>query len=301
MRAIPPALAARLGQGATTLCRCWALRRRDGLVLGFTDHDRDLTLSGVTYAARTGLEAAEASAELGFAVGGGEVAGALTSAGITEADVAAGLYDGAGVETWLVDWAEPEARLLLDVATLGEIRRIGTAFVAELRGLMHRLDVTVGRSFRAACDAELGDARCGVALSDPRFRTTGTVRSVPEPGRLAVTLAADFAADFAAGWFSGGRLAWDGGANAGGAADLRAHRRDGEAVILDLWERPPRAVAPGDAFTLTAGCDKSLAACRDKFANTLNFQGFPHMPGNDFVLRAAPEAGIRLDGSSLFR
>ncbi len=297
MRAIPPTLATRMERGATTLCRCWALRRRDGLVLGFTDHDRDLLVSGVTYAARTGLEAAEASAELGFAVGGGEVAGALTSAGITEVDVAAGLYDGAGVETWLVDWAEPEARLLLDVASLGEIRRAGGAFVAELRGLMHRLDATTGRSFRSGCDAELGDTRCRVALADPRIRTTGTVRAVPEPARFAVALAADFAGD----WFSGGRLAWESGANAGLVCDLREHRREGDAVILDLWERPPRDVAPGHGFTLTAGCDKSLAACRDKFANTLNFQGFPHMPGNDFVLRSAPDAHVRLDGSSLFR
>ena len=297
MRAIPPRLAARLEDGATTLCRCWALRRRDGLVLGFTDHDRDLILGGVTYAARSGLEAAEASAELGFAVGGGEVAGALTSAGITEADIAAGLYDGAGVETWLVDWVEPEARLLLDMATLGEIRREGAAFVAELRGLMHRLDVTVGRSFRTACDAELGDARCRVDPANPRFRTTGTVRAVPEPGRLTVALAGSFAA----GWFSGGRLTWDAGANAGQAADLRGHARDGDTVDLDLWDPPPRPSAPGDVFTLVAGCDKSLSTCRDKFANTLNFQGFPHMPGNDFVLRPGPETGARLDGSSLFR
>ena len=297
MRTIPPALAARLEGGATTLCRCWALRRRDGLVLGFTDHDRDLTFSGVTYAARTGLEAAEASAELGFAVSGGEVAGALTSAGITGADVAAGLYDGAGIETWLVDWREPSSRILLDVASLGEIRQSGGAFVAELRGLMHRLDAQTGRSFRAACDAQVGDSRCRVSLADPRYRAAGTVSSALESDRLAVTLVGDFAA----GWFSGGRLAWEGGINAGHAADLRTHLYLGEGTILELWEPPPRPVRAGDAFSLTAGCDKRLVTCRDKFANTLNFQGFPHMPGNDFVLRAAPDAGGRLDGSSLFR
>lgn len=296
MRTVPPALAARLKGGATTLCRCWALRRRDGLVLGFTDHDRDLAVAGVTYAARTGLEAAEASAELGFAVSGGEVAGALTSAGITAGDVAAGLYDGAGVETWLVDWREPVARILLDVASIGEIRQAGEAFVAELRGLMHRLDVQTGRSFRAACDAQIGDTRCRVDLADPRFRASGTVRDAPEPDRLEVILTGDFPS----GWFVGGRLVWDGGANAGLAADLRSHR-GGEEATLELWEAPPRPAAPGDAFYITAGCDKSLATCREKFANALNFQGFPHMPGNDFVLRAAPDAGARLDGSSLFR
>ena len=297
MRDLPPALAAHLAEGATTLCRCWALHRRDGLALGFTDHDRDLALGGLTCAARTGLEAAEAAAELGFAVGGGEVAGALTAAGITEADIAAGLYDGAGVETWLVNWAAPEARLLLDVATIGEIRRAGAAFVAELRGLMHRLDVAVGRTFRAACDAELGDPRCRVDLADPRYRGTGTVLAVPEPGRLTVALAAAFAP----GWFAGGRLAWTGGANLGLPADLRGHAVTGTLVTLELWEPPPRAVAAGDPFTLTAGCDKAFATCRQKFSNAVNFQGFPHMPGNDFVLRAAPDADARLDGASLFR
>jgi len=153
MRDIGPALAARLEAGATTLCRCWTLRRADGAVLGFTDHDRDIPLNGTLHAARTGLEAAEASAELGFAVSGGDVSGALTSLGLTEADIAGGLYDGASVETWLVDWSEPSARLLLDVARIGEVRRAGTAFVAELRGLMDELDVERGRTYRATCDA----------------------------------------------------------------------------------------------------------------------------------------------------
>lgn len=289
MRDLPPAFAAHLAEGATTLCRCWTLARRDGARLGFTDHDRDLVLDDLTHLARTGLEAAEASAELGFAVSGGDVAGALTALGLTEADIAGGLYDGAAVETWLVDWRAPETRLLLDVGTLGEIRRAGEAFVAELRGLADRLEAERGRSFRATCGADLGDARCRVDLAG--FRTTGTVAGSPEPGTLAVALAATFPD----GLFAGGRLAWTGGANAGAVADVRRQ----EGARLELWEAPARAIAPGDAFRLTAGCDKHLATCRDRFANALNFQGFPHMPGNDFVVAGTAQAG--LDGGSLFR
>ncbi|GJE56701.1 DUF2163 domain-containing protein [Methylobacterium thuringiense] len=297
MREIPAALAARLSGGATTLCHCWSLTRRDGLALGFTDHDRDLTRDGLVYTARTGLEAAEASAELGFAVGGGDVAGALSSAGIAPEDVSAGLFDGATVETWLVDWSAPEARLLMDVATIGEIRRAGTAFVAELRGLMHRLDVERGRLYRATCDAELGEPRCGIDLAEGRWRSSGTVLAMSAPARLVVALAGTFAS----GWFAGGRLRWTGGANAGLDADIRAHLRTDAAVTLDLWQPPARAVAPGDGFVLTAGCDKRFATCREKFANGLNFQGFPHMPGNDFVVRPAPGSSAVLDGGSLFR
>lgn len=297
MRDIPAALAAHLAGGSTTLCHCWSLTRRDGLTLGFTDHDRDLAFSGITFAARSGLEAAEASAELGFAVGGGEVAGALTSLGIADADVAGGLYDAAGIETWLVDWTDPGTRLLLDVGTIGEIRRAGTAFVAELRGLMDRLDEERGRTFRATCGADLGDARCRVDLADARYRTTGTVLAPATPGDLPATLAGIFAA----GTFTGGRLIWDSGANAGLANDVRAHRQAEGGVRIELWQEPPRAMAAGDRFTLTAGCDKRLSTCAAVFANAVNFQGFPHMPGNDFVISAIPGSSTALDGGSLFR
>jgi uncharacterized phage protein (TIGR02218 family) len=33
------------------------------------------------------------------------------------------------------------------------------------------------------------------------------------------------------------------------------------------------------------GCDKRLETCRDRFANTLNFRGEPHLPGNDLLTR----------------
>ena len=55
----------------------------------------------------------------------------------------------------------------------------------------------------------------------------------------------------------------------------------------------------GDELTVTAGCDRRFSTCRAKFANAVNFRGFPHIPGNDFVLKA-PKAGDTLDGRPLF-
>ena len=162
---------------------------------------------------------------------------------------------------------------------------------------MYRLDSEQGRLYRATCDAELGDARCRVNLSDARWRTSGTVASVLEPARLRVSLDDTVAG----GWFSGGVLSWTGGPNDAFTAIVRAHVHDYSGVTLDLWEPPPRAVTSGDAFRLTAGCDKRFSTCRVKFANAANFQGFPHMPGNDFVMRNAQVPGQVLDGGSLFR
>jgi uncharacterized phage protein (TIGR02218 family) len=296
MRQIPASLAAHLSEGVTTLCRCWRLVRRDGVALGFTDHDRDLAFAGTVFAARSGLEAAEASAEVGFAVGGGEVAGALVSAGITEDDIAAGLYDDAAVETWLVNWAAPAERILLDTGDLGEIRRADGAFVAEVRGPMHRLDEERGRLYRATCSADLGDTRCGIDLADSALTATGTVDRTDGALFIAATGLA-----FADGFCTGGRLTFESGANAGLSIEVKAHRRVGSATEFDLWQRAPRPIGEGDSFRLTAGCDKRHATCRAKFANAANFRGFPHMPGNDFVVRVPQQGEPGHDGGSFFK
>lgn len=297
MRDIDPAFAEHLAASATTLCHCWKLLRRDGAVFGFTDHDRDLAFAGVTFTARSGLEPSEVSAELGFAVATSEVAGALSAVSLTEADIVGGLYDDATVETWLVNWADPQGqRLLVDVASIGGIKRTDHAFLAELRGIMHRLDQPQGRLYSLACAADLGDARCGVDLTLPAFRAEGVVTATD--GRLVVQ-ARDLG-DHADGWFTGGRLAWTGGANAGAAVEVKHHRRDQGMHLLTLWQAAPATIAEGDAFTVTAGCDKRHATCRDRFSNTVNFRGFPHMPGNDFVV-TYPREGEGHDGGSFFR
>src|ERR1041384_6712740 len=135
MRPIPSALQAKLDSGVTTLARCWKVTRRDGAVTGFTDHDRDLVVDGVTCRAGTGFAASEATSRFDLSVDGAEISGALADDSLSEADLAAGRYDAASIETWLVDWSEPSLKLLTARGTLGEVKREGNAFTAEVRGL----------------------------------------------------------------------------------------------------------------------------------------------------------------------
>lgn len=293
MRAIPEALADHLAQGATTLCRCWSLTRRDGLVLGFTDHDGPLVFDGATFAATTGLEAAETSAELGFAIGGGDVSGALAASGLNEADLARGLYDDARVTVWLVNWADPAQRLRLDTGFVGEVRRSDGAFTAEVRGLAKAFDEERGRLYLRSCSADLGDARCGVALAPAEAVVTTT------DGRLSLTAAA--LAAFADGYLTGGRLVFTGGSAIGFATEVKRHTATGTDAALELWQALPAAVRPGNSFTVSPGCDKSFATCRAKFGNGSNFRGFPHIPGNDFIIGGVRPGDGALDGGSLFR
>ena len=291
MRAIPDTLAARLG-GATTLCHCWRLVLRDGARLGFTDHDRDLVFDGLTHAAASGLDASEVESALGFAGAGGEVAGALMAAALTEADLAAGRYDGATLETWLVDWQQPEARVLLDIGAIGEASRSDAAFTVEVRSLAQAFDEPRGRLYQSSCSADLGDARCTVALTSAPMRVGASLIAAQSASYLKLS-----ATGLASGWFSGGGL-YAGSQRLG---TIRDHaERDGFAFVA-LWTRLSPVPAVGAALALVAGCDKSFETCRTKFSNHHNFRGFPHMPGNDVALGYVHAGDVVMDGGSLFR
>jgi uncharacterized phage protein (TIGR02218 family) len=280
MRTIPSGLQAKLDSGVTTLARCWILTRRDGEKLGFTDHDENITIDGTVCHAGTGLTASEATARLGLQVDGAEIAGALADESLAEGDLAAGRYDAADVEVHLVDWSDPSLRVLLAKCVLGEIRREGAAFTAELRSLSHRLNEESGRLYTATCSADLGDARCTVDLGDAAFHGSGTVASLAGTSAFRVSgLDA-----FTDGWFSAGRLAFTGGDNAGFAVEVKTHRAALDGVLIELWQATPEPIVVGDTLTVTAGCDKRFATCRDRFANGVNFRGFPQIPGNDFVI-----------------
>ena len=292
MRSIPSALQAKLGSGATTLARCWIVTRRDGVVLGFTDHDRDLTVDGVTCRAGTGFTASEATSRFDLSIDGSEISGAFSDDALTEADLAAGRYDAAEIATWLVDWSDVALKILIARGTLGEVRREGQAFTAELRGLADALAQDNGRLYTARCGADLGDARCRIALTGSTYRGSGAVTAIEGTSIVAVSNLGGFAE----GWFTAGRVVWTSGANAGIAVEVKQHRLVAGKVRLSLWQAMAEPITVGDGFTITAGCDKSFATCRDRFANADNFRGFPQIPGNDFVvsypLPGSPDNGI---------
>ncbi|MBL4646081.1 MAG: beta tubulin [Hyphomicrobiales bacterium] len=294
MRQLNPGLALHLASGATSLCHCWQLTRGDGAVLGFTDHDRDISFGGTIFEAATGLQASEMLARTGFSVGGMEVAGGLISNRISEEDLQAGLYDRAEISIFLVNWNDSSERQLLRNGHIGEVVREDGAFRAEIRGLAQALDQEQGRLYQPLCDADVGDTRCTVNLSAPAFSGTGQVAQTDHSAHVAITgLGA-----FEAGWFTGGLLRFTSGANVGRAVEISQHRKQGGLDHFDLWQPMAAAISVSDAVELRAGCDKRFGTCTAKFSNHLNYRGFPHIPGTDFML-SYPNKGEGNDGSNL--
>lgn len=293
MSEFSPALRAHLERDCTSLCHCWRVLRRDGQAFGFTDHDRRLVVEGQAYEPESGFAQTEARETLGMAIDTVDVEGALSSDALDEAEIAAGLFDGAEVTTLLVNWQEPAQAAVIRKAVIGKIVLADGRFVAELESVAASLDRPNGRHLRRECDARLGDGRCKVDLGESRFNGVGAVLSVSAPGTLLVT-GLD---GFDVGWFSFGEVTWTSGALQGRTGAVIDHRASTEGIELVLTPQDAMA-GPGDAFTIVAGCDRSFATCKAKFANPLNFRGFPHLPGNDAAYGYVTE-GVIFDGKAL--
>ncbi len=272
MKSASPALAAHLAGEVTTLATCWRLERADGWVRGFTDHDRELVVDGLTYVASTGFLPSAIKTASDLSVDNLDVDGFLDDAALRAEDLIAGLFDSARIEVFIVNWADlGQGRLLLRKGFLGEIKRADQRFSAEIRGLSNRLQQTAGKLYSRLCRVDLGSSECGVALG-PRTDTYAVTQVIAADTVRIVTARAT-------GFFTFGKATFTTGANAGAVNEVLLH--DGQTIRL--FVPMPRPIVVGDQVVLVAGCDKTPETCNAKFANILNFRGEPHIPGNDKV------------------
>ncbi|MEP7350528.1 MAG: DUF2163 domain-containing protein [Sphingorhabdus sp.] len=262
----------------TSVAYGWRLERGDGVTLGFTSHDRDVTVDGVLLRSSPGMLPSSIVESIGLETDGLEVNGALTASAIRSDDLASGRWDAARLEIFLFDWSEPEAgKRILAVGELGAVSYSGDAFQAELLGLTRLLDRPVVPQTSPGCRASFCDAGCG--LNPLRYRHVSTV-SLVDDETITLTSAAT------ANVFGYGQLRWLDGPNTGLTADIIANN----ATQLIVARPPHFPVTTGTRIELVEGCDKRLETCATRFANAINFRGEPHLPGNDLLTRY-PGAG----------
>lgn len=273
---------------ATTIARAWMVRRADGMVLGFTDHDASLTFEGIRFLPDHGMSARALVQATGLSVDNSEAEGALSDDAITEKDVLAGRWDGAEVRMWEVDWTRVASRRLIFAGSLGEIARSRGAFRAELRGLSEPLNAARGRVFHPRCSARLGDSNCKRILTGATFMTEASIAKVSDGSVLGFTA---FPA-YGPGWFERGNILVLSGKAEGLHASIKEDvASPGGRREIALWQALGILPDIGDRVRIVAGCDKRAETCRKKFDNFLNFRGFPHIPSEDWIM--APQTGGR--------
>lgn len=287
------ALIQHLLTAATTTCHAWLVVRKDGQTYGFTDHDKDLAFDGVVFKANSGLTAAALQFTSGLAVDNTEVSGALSADGVTEVDLAAGRFDAAAVTTWIVNWADVDQRLIRFRGIFGEIQRGSGAFKVELRSLADLLNQQKGVVYQANCPAVLGDAACRFDLGQPGFTLEASIVGIDIAGAYILKPQPGYPTQ----WFERGRVTVTSGRSTGLHGMVKFDREASDRRTVTLWvdfDLPPQV---GDLITLQAGCDKLAVTCRSKFANFLNYRGFPNVPSTDWVA-SYPVSSQRNDGGS---
>lgn len=251
----------------------WTLRRKDGVVLGFTSHDRDMERGGLTYRAAPGMVPSAISLSASLEADTMDIDGALSNAAITAVDLDAGRWDGAEILLHAANWEDAgDALILIASGTLGTVERKRGAFSAELKTAAHRLDASVVPATSPDCRAMLGDKDCRVDTGP----LTKLVRLASGEGRMV-----EVETVLSAEGYGFGSLRLLCGNNCGLHFPVRA--QDGQRLTLarDL----PEPVAAGMLAEIIQGCDKRLTTCRTRFANAINFRGEPYLPGIDYVTR----------------
>jgi uncharacterized phage protein (TIGR02218 family) len=290
--ALSKELEAHLGTAVTTVARCWKVTRCDGVVYGFTDHDRDIDLGGQNFRADTGMTGQALSQTTGLSVDNTEALGVLNDDAITEKDIRAGRFDGAKVEAWLVNWKDTSQRYLRFRGTVGELAREAGGFRAELNGLSEALNQAQGRVYQTPCSAVLGDGSCRFKLDQPGYQVDLAVGENRDETHFEFTDMGQYPNR----WFERGRFEVLSGQAQGLSGVIKNDRQGDDGIRrVELWEALRAQIETGDIIRLQAGCDKLAHTCRVKFNNFLNFRGFPDIPGEDWLV-SYPKSGGQNDG-----
>lgn len=275
------ALAAHYQQETTTLATLWKITRRDNVVHAFTNHDEPITYGGLIYKTTSTYDAGAIQTNSALGVDDVELVGLLAVDAITAATIEAGLWDKAAVEIVEVNYKDlTMGENVLRFGEIGEIKRDGQQFTAELRGLLQYLQNNIGRVVTSDCDADFGDARC--KYPKETLRITGTVSVVSASHRI-FTVTYPSSGPVPVGTYGIGEITWVTGLNAGLRMEMKSMTAPGVHTLqLDM----PYAIAVGDTFTIVPGCNKigRLGHCKLIYNNYINFRGFEDIPGQAKIL-----------------
>lgn len=256
----------------------WTIKRRDGVVLRFTNHNTNIEYDGAVYEAVGGFDRTALQKPQGLKERNLDLVGMLHSDAITHDDLRAGRYRGAEVSYQLINWKFPWAGFhLYALFWVVEVRFTGESWEAQIAGLTTWLRRQVGGVYGRTCELDLGDSGCKVDLE--ALKVVGEVVA-DSKDRLSFPVQLELLRED--GYFDYGRIEWISGLNDGISAEIKTY--DGPLGGFILRLKMPFDIKEGDLFRAYPGCNKTLQECKDKFDNVLNHRGFPTIPGTDKMM-----------------
>jgi uncharacterized phage protein (TIGR02218 family) len=170
----------------------------------------------------------------------------------------------------VVDWETCDHASLYSGA-IAAIGRDGAGFTAQLQSAKADLDIDPVPRASPSCRARFCGPGCGLSAFGHTVRmAAAAIDHDANTATFDIAVPQDFVR---------GELRWLDGPQTGLAMTIVARR----GAALELGAAIDPAAVPGHRALLRQGCDKTVATCAARFGNAVNFQGEPHLPGNDLL------------------
>jgi len=252
------------------------------LIVAVTDWRGGLTgvpgYPGVTFTHTVGLTASKMQHPSDIDATNLEADFFVNAAGMTEAAIEAGKWDHGAFTLFITN---PNAlnmgQIIKAKGFFGKFEQHDSMFRVELLGINEALHQIIGKVTEDLCDADYGDARCGLNLAARGEVKTGTLTSVTNQYTFRDTGRTE-----GAEYFENGRGAWLTGLNAG--FPFHVDTWNPTTKEFKLRQAAPFLPVAGDTYTVNRGCKKrKVPDCLDR-ANVVNFRATPDVPtGEEFV------------------
>jgi uncharacterized phage protein (TIGR02218 family) len=277
MKRLSPQLQNCLSSKLTTFVYCCYLKLLNGKELGFTDHAENLLINGITYIANNSFQATTIENSANLAVDNLEITATIDSVLLTQQDIICGMYDHAYLEIFIINYqALNTGKILLKSGYIGEVKSQGEQFTAEIRGLSQKLNINLNQLYAPTCRTNLGSKYCKVNLAT--YQTKGTIFKVITNNKFLAT-----GLNPTIGWYNYGLIRFISGLNQNFSMEIKESFESELILMLDM----PYEIKAADEFIITAGCDKQFTTCCNKYNNSINFRGEPHLPGIDEILKTS--------------
>ncbi|HFC8542726.1 TPA: DUF2163 domain-containing protein [Neisseria weaveri] len=187
-----------------------------------------------------------------------------------------GALDGARVlieRVFFSDWQTPVGTVIIFSGRVSDVSGSRSTVRVSVKSDIELLNVSSPRNiYQAGCMRTLYDQGCKV--NRERFTVSGRITAgTNNTTQIHTSLTQND------GWFEQGVIKFTGGRNAGLSRTVKSHK----SGVLTFALRLPHAPTVGDTFKIYPGCNKTQAACKDKFNNIIHFRGFPYIPAADTI------------------
>ena len=269
---------------AMTLSSLITATRTDGFTVRVTDNSEPVPYDGQNYEPTGGASISARREEAGLRPTTQQILGEIASDKITADDLAAGLWDRARVEIFILDPNFPfTTPLLTNVYELGQISHTDQEWNAEMVGALQKLKASTGDLVTIECPLELGGIKCGADIFED-IEPDVRVESFTDQ-RTFVAVAADIDGTKADDFFGNGPLTWITGANIGQTFRVKSSIQS--TRVFTLTRKAPFTIVVGDRFMVKPGCRHRFVDCDTKFGNGPRFGGNESFPGGDRTLETS--------------